>query len=425
MGRSSSMRKGAFGSAGRGGKSASSRAFGSSGGSVFSTSRRSGHSFVKQTGYGKDPVITKRRVLSILLVAVIAVSLATIVGVLVYQQTAKNALKPAIASEDLGAYLTSVENEDSLYWNVFVQTDSSSAEKGRGKVTHVALICIDPDNVSISFFWIPTDTRVYIDGVGYSTIMDAFEDSKEKGVIAAVAKLSGVDVSHYIEMNSAGLKRLSTLLAPLSVDVDTASEQDIARAVCRKLFGSSSEQISTRVESFLSCATTDASSEEMAKVFGDLHGMNIDSSCYQETMPSTEEQINGVDYSICNTDEWNTMISRVSSGMSPVASSAEMDINKVTRENCTVVVWNGVGVSGVANDCTNELKKLGWNVISKGNAAQFVYDETFVVFKDTDDEAAARLLAADLGQGRVVRSYARYNYTGNLLVVIGKDYKPY
>lgn len=60
-----------------------------------------------------------------------------------------------------------------------------------------------------------------------------------------------------------------------------------------------------------------------------------------------------------------------------------------------------------------------------GNANQFVYDETFVVFKDTDDEAAARLLAADLGQGRVVRSYARYSYEGNLLVVIGKDYKPY
>lgn len=47
------------------------------------------------------------------------------------------------------------------------------------------------------------------------------------------------------------------------------------------------------------------------------------------------------------------------------------------------------------------------------------------MFKDTDDEAAARLLAADLGQGRVVRSYARYSYEGNLLVVIGKDYKPY
>ena len=59
------------------------------------------------------------------------------------------------------------------------------------------------------------------------------------------------------------------------------------------------------------------------------------------------------------------------------------------------------------------------------NMDSSLFDETFIVFKDTDDEAAARLLAADLGQGRVVRSYARYSYTGNLLVVIGKDYKPY
>lgn len=183
--------------------------------------------------------------------------------------------------------------------------------------------------------------------------------------------------------------------------------------------------MSARVDSFVACLATDASTEDVTQVFRALHGINVDTSCYEEEMPATVEEIGGVQYSICDADTWNTMVSRVASGMSPVASPSEVDTNKVTRENCTVAVWNGVGVSGVANDCTNELKKLGWNVISTGNASQFVYDETFIVFKDTDDEAAARLLAADLGQGRVVRSYARYSYTGNLLVVIGKDYKPY
>lgn len=359
------------------------------------------------------------------LLAALAIALAVTVGLLVYQQAARNALKPALAAQEYAGALTPVESTDELFWNVLVHTDAASAEGERGKLTDLALVCVDPDNVSISFFWIPANTRVYIDGMGYSSVGNAFEDSHAAGVLASVQKLAGVDIAHYIEINDAGLTRLENQLAPLSVDAASASRDALVSAICRRLFGSSSEELSSRVETFMACTATDASSADLTQAFKSLHGINVDTSCFEEEMPVTTEEIGGVSYSICNTDTWNTMVSRVASGMSPVASPEEVDTNKVTRENCTVAVWNGVGVSGVANDCTSELKKLGWNVISTGNANQFVYDETFVIFKDTDDEAAARLLAADLGQGRVVRSYARYNYTGNLLVVIGKDYKPY
>lgn len=382
--------------------------------------------YIHPTGFGKrDPSQTRKMLLTVLFVAVIALALATTVGVLVYQQAARNALKPVFDTQDFSQQLTPVESKTDLFWNVLVHTDASSAEEGRGAIVDLALVCVDPDNVTLSFLWIPVNTRVYIDGVGYSKIEDAFADAHEEGIIAAVKKLANVDIAHYIEVNDAGLSRLESQLAPLPVDVATASKEALVGAICRRLFGSSSEQMSARVDSFTACVATDASSDEVTQAFRALHGINVDTSCYQETMPSTLEDIGGVQYSICSTDSWNTMVSRVSSGMSPVATPSEVDTNKVTRENCTVAVWNGVGVSGVANDCTNELKKLGWKVISTGNANQFVYDETFVVFKDTDDEAAARLLAADLGQGRVVRSYARYSYEGNLLVVIGKDYKPY
>ena len=350
---------------------------------------------IHPSGFGKrDPIQTRKTLLTVVVVGAIALALATAVGVLVYQQTARNALKPVL-------------------------------DEGRGALVDLALVCVDPDNVTLSFFWIPVNTRVYIDGTGYSKIEDAFADAHESGIIAAVKKLANVDIAHYIEINDAGLTRLESQLAPLSVDPATVGKEALTDAICRRLFGSSTEQMSARVDSFVACLATDASTEDVTQVFRALHGINVDTSCYEEEMPATVEEIGGVQYSICDADTWNTMVSRVASGMSPVASPSEVDTNKVTRENCTVAVWNGVGVSGVANDCTNELKKLGWNVISTGNASQFVYDETFIVFKDTDDEAAARLLAADLGQGRVVRSYARYSYTGNLLVVIGKDYKPY
>lgn len=405
---------------------AQSRASRASERAALSRAAKGRGTYIHPSGFGKrDSIQTRKTLLTVVFVAVIALALATTVGVLVYQQAARNALKPVLDIQQLSSQLAPVESEDELFWNVLVHTDASSAEEGRGTLVDLALVCVDPDNVTISFFWIPVNTRVYIDGVGYSKIEDAFADAHEEGIIAAVKKLASVDIARYIEVNDAGLSKLESQLAPLAVDIETASRNALVDAICRRLFGSSSEQISAHVDSFVTCVATDASADQITQVFRDLHGINVDTSCYEEEMPVTLEDIDGVQYSICNTDTWNTMVSRVASGMSPVASPSEVDTNKVTRENCTVAVWNGVGVSGVANDCTNELKELGWNVISTGNASQFVYDETFVVFKDTDDEAAARLLAANLGQGRVVRSYARYNYTGNLLVVIGKDYKPY
>lgn len=413
----SSLRGGGFSS--RGKSPASQKA-------ALSRAAKGRGTYIQPTSFGRvDPQIVRKRVLTAVLVGVIAIALAVIVGVLVYQQAARNALKPVVDMQELNKVLTPVESEDAPFWSVIAHTDVSSAEEGRGTLTDLYLVCSDPDNVMISFFWIPVNTRVYIDGVGYSSIEDAFESSKDLGVMAAVKKLASIDVSYYFEINRAGLSRLESQLGLPSGSAADADRDALVEALCRKLFGSSSEQISGNVDAFMSCLATNASSAQMTQLVKDLHGINIDTSCYLEDMPSTLQDIDGQTYSICSTDVWNTMVSRVSSGMSPVSSPTEMDINNTTRESCTVSVWNGVGVSGVASDCTDELKKLGWKVISTGNAAQFVYDETFVVFKDTDDEAAARLLAADLGQGRVVRSYARYNYKGNLLVVIGKNYKPY
>ena len=47
------------------------------------------------------------------------------------------------------------------------------------------------------------------------------------------------------------------------------------------------------------------------------------------------------------------------------------------------------------------------------------------MYKDSAHKSAAQLLVSDLGQGRVVNSAARYSFSGDVLVVVGKNYKPY
>lgn len=138
--------------------------------------------YIHPSGFGKrDPVQTRKTLLTAVIVGVIALALATAVGVLVYQQTARNALKPVLDTQTISQQLTPVESSDELFWSVLVHTDASSAEEGRGALVDLALVCVDPDNVTLSFFWIPVNTRVYIDGTGYSKIEDAFADAHESG----------------------------------------------------------------------------------------------------------------------------------------------------------------------------------------------------------------------------------------------------
>lgn len=389
-------------------------------------SSRKGDYVRSSSGASKIP---RKTIALIVVVVIAALALATAVGAFVYQMTVRNALRVDLNMDALSQVLVEPEDSSDDYWATLVKTDASSAEAGRGGLTDVALVRVDLDDQSISFLWIPVDTRVYLDGYGEMTLQQAFGLEGDAGqgdalVVTAVERLASVDVSHYAELNDAGLNRMKETLAPLDVDANTADAPTLASSVCRKMFGTSSEGVSSMASLFITCMSTDITEQEAQTLFEGLHGIDA-AHIYQANAPVEQKNDGGTTYSEINTDSWRTIVTRTSNGMSPVATQNELASYESMRTGATVTIWNGVGVSGVGADCEEELKRIGWDVIDTGNAAQFVYDETLVIYKDTNDEDLAELLASDMRQGRVVRSAARYNYTGTLLVVIGKDYQPY
>lgn len=369
-----------------------------------------------------------------LVIALVIVSLliATGVGVIVYQVTIRNALKMDLDQTALTAALSQDDSDVTAdHWSLLVRTDASSSEAGHGKLADIALVRVNAEDKNVSFLWVPVDTRVYMAGYGYRTIQETFDingDSSDTegyiNVIGAVEKLANVKISHYSEVNSAGLERLESTLSPLGIDTAAADTSKLTGAICKKLFGSSSESISSVAAAYTSCVSTDLSTDEVSSVLRKLQGTEA-SDTYQCDAPTTIETEGGITYSALDSDSWKRIVARVSNGMSPTVTKKETARYKSMRSSATVSIWNGVGVSGVAADCSSELEKLGWKVGDTGNAGQFVYKETLIVYRDTADKELAELLASDLGQGRVVRSGARYSYEGTLLIAIGKDYQPY
>ena len=86
-------------------------------------------------------------------------------------------------------------------------------------------------------------------------------------------------------------------------------------------------------------------------------------------------------------------------------------------------ILNGCGVSGLANEFTNKLRRLGFDVVETGNYENFNVSETFIVSR-TDNIENARRIAAALGIDRknVIIEESNSFYLDATLI-IGSDFK--
>jgi cytoskeletal protein RodZ len=93
----------------------------------------------------------------------------------------------------------------------------------------------------------------------------------------------------------------------------------------------------------------------------------------------------------------------------------------VERSNLDVAVLNGSGEAGAATKASDALKKLGYNVVSSGNADNFDYATTQIQVKSTK-KAYLDMLKTDLSDTYTITS-ATADYTGtsaDAVVIVGK-----
>lgn len=374
---------------------------------------------LKKTSHVKKPIIM------VIAIVIASLALATFVGIIVFKQTLKNSIRPNIDTQSLSQVLVKPSDNATTFWCAFSETDAQSSLGKRGTPKNFALCFCDTEQEELTFLWIPINARIYLEGTGYLRLQDLFEQQQESGVVQALSSLAGVDIAHYFEFSETGLIEYAKNEANLTLPDSAMSKNKILSALLTKIVGSSSEELNNQTQLFNKYFASDFSESDLNALFVKLQGMDVDENCRFADMPFTTQTDNSVDYAVVESSAWKTMVERVANGMSPVASAKEIESNKALRATSKVTIWNGAGVTGIAADCVKQIKKLGWSIKSSGNAAQFVYDETLIVYKNDSYKKAAKLLVSDLGQGRAVPSAFRYSFKGDLLVVVGKDYMPY
>lgn len=286
-----------------------------------------------------------------------------------------------------------------------------------------------------------------------------------EGFVDLVDALGGVEVDVPIDIDdpdaggslSAGLQVLDGEQALIFCRSRDTSIGDYQRQTNQRIFlqalasevlDSDSATMLSAVNAISEAVTTDMSVQTIMNMASELSGLTTD-NIYSYTVPSYTETIDGVSYVIAYEDEWAEMMATIDSGGLPddqddsltgVTSeeyeNAETDSDEdsdeeseseestatVTPSDYAVTIRNGGGIEGAASEASSTLSSAGYQIESTGNADQYVYDQTLVIYDADEDEAVAEAIVDTLGVGEVVQSAGRYSFDGDLLVVVGADW---
>lgn len=327
---------------------------------------------------------------------------------------------------------------------------------------------VDPQAKKVWLLSIPRDTRVEIPGHGINKINAAnFYGGAESGPALMIKTVEGfldIKINHYMEVNFLGFQKAVDALGGVWINVDTEIDDwkaashsphnpkhilpgyqlltgeyaltyvrsrafpdaDFTRMRHQQAFFKALAAQSSRIENLpklpaiareiAKYTTTDMNVREMLDVIMVMKGVG-DADIQTATITGEWRS----PYVWTDEEEKDRLVAAFTAGRSFDASaSVEATIQP---SSVSVTVRNGAGQEGVASAASAILKAAGFEVGEVGNANQFVYDKTLVVYKDDANKATAELVASKLPTGNVVASRGMYEFTTDVLVVVGRDWE--
>lgn len=320
---------------------------------------------------------------------------------------------------------------------------------------------IDPENDKVWMLSIPRDTRVEIPGHGTEKINAATFYGGPALMVDTVEEFLGIPINHYMDIDFDGFIQVVDSLGGVWIDVDTEIDDkkasshgsftashidegyqlldgdhaltfvrsrdfpdaDFTRMRHQQAFFKALADQATKFENVLKIPgmvkdvaqymSTDMSISQIVDValaLRDMGGANVQTATVMGEWKSP--------YVWPDEERKEFLVAAMNAGL-PFDTTATVE-TAVDPASVTVTVRNGAGIEGCASAAASILTGAGYTVGEVGNANQFVYDETLVVY--SDDAAAATAVAAALPQARVVQSRGMYSFTTDVLVVVGKDY---
>ena len=159
--------------------------------------------------------------LKVALLTALAVVLAAVLGVGSYLYSL--GYRIGTNDQDLLASLSSTSYDQPFYMLLMgVDTgEERLAEGDTGRSDSMMLVRIDPVNVKVTMVSLHRDTLVSIEGHGEGKLNSAYAYGGRSLAVKTVNKLSGVDISHYAEVDFDSFTSIVDSIGGITVDLPT------------------------------------------------------------------------------------------------------------------------------------------------------------------------------------------------------------
>lgn len=227
--------------------------------------------------------------------------------------------------------------------------------------------------------------------------------------------------------------------------IRAANQRLVLSAIMEKVMSSDVATITNTVGTLANYVTTDYSVAGLVGLAQSMVGIDTTNNIYTASVPTTSVYENDLWYEVVDEQAWQTMMDRVKQGLSPTeetqvdeASGATMSSagsggsangdsgssdsgSSASLSGVNISVKNGSGIAGCANDAAAKLTPEG-AVVETGNADDYNYSNTIIVYENSSQQEQAQKIADLLGVGQVIQNDGTYGYSGDFLVVIGADW---
>lgn len=394
---------------------------------------------------------------AVLLVAVVAGGATWVYSLLASAQQTMN--DNSQVDSDLASALTERVSKEPFTVLLLGQDNRPGEDAARADTIIVAKI--DPDNGKVWMLSIPRDTRVKIPGYGTEKINAATFHGGPALMVETVEDFLGVPINHYMDIDFDGFIQVVDSLGGVWIDVDTKindpkasshgsytaskidkgyqlldgdhaltyvrsrdfPDADFTRMRHQQTFFKALAEQAAKfdnvlkipgmvkgVAQYMSTDMTMSQIVDVAMALRDMGGSNVQTATIMGEWKSP--------YVWPDEERKEFLVNAMVQGLNfDATATVETSIEPA---NVTVSVRNGAGIEGCATAAADILRGKGYAVGEVGNANQFVYGETLVVY--STDRAAAVEVASALPKAKVVESRGMYSFATDVLVVVGKDY---
>ncbi|MDH4140476.1 MAG: LCP family protein, partial [Coriobacteriia bacterium] len=325
------------------------------------------------------------------------------------------------------ALTTAPESKEPV--NMLLLGSDVRPDEEQARADTIILAKVDPESKRVWMISIPRDTRVEIPGHGVDKINAAHFLGGPALMIDTVEEFLGLPIHHYLEVDFKGFVKIVDALNGVYIDVDTEIDDwkaashskhhaashidpgyqlldgdhaltyvrsrnfpdaDFTRMRHQQEFFKALADQSTRwdnllnapdmIREFAKASTTDMTVGQLLDLARAMRGIG-DSSMQTATLVG----------------EWRSpyvwpdeglkerlVQALLEGGDIETAKDGGGETSGLAPADVTVTVRNGGGIEGIAGQAGDILKAADFDVRDIGNANQFVYDETLVIYRDQE-----------------------------------------